>query len=301
MKQVDLAVIGGGPAGLSAAITASEAGAGVALFDEQPELGGQLRYRVIEAGWPALPAFRLGHQLRETASRLPIDLECASIVWGLFPDRELAVRTPNGSYRLRARQIVIATGATDRAFICPGATLPGVFTARALQLLINRYRVLPGERVAIIGSGPLVDELANDISYAGGRSIVPIDPETAVEIAIIGSDRVEGIRAGNARYRVETVVIATGRVPDIELPLMLGCQVGFEPAYGGFVPIRDEWFQSSIPGVFVIGDAAGICSIDDAMTEGRIAGLNAAAAIGLPVRRVSSSDRRSVEPVAVRR
>jgi sarcosine oxidase subunit alpha len=271
------------------------------LFDEQSELGGQLRYRVIEVGWPALPAFRLGHQLRETASRLPIEIEHESIVWGLFPDRVLAVRTPNGSSRLQARQIVIATGSTDRAFICPGATLPGVFTARALQLLINRYRVLPGERIAIIGSGPLVDELANDLSYAGGRSIVPINPDTASEIAIIGIDHVEGIRAGNARYRVETVAIAAGRIPDIELPLMLGCEAGFEPAYGGFVPVRDEWFQTSVPGVYVIGDAAGICSIDDAMTEGRIAGMNAAAALGLPVRPVSSSDRRSVEPVTVRR
>lgn len=265
MRSVQVAVVGGGPAGLSAAATAALAGAQVLLLDENRALGGQLRYRIADLPNLGFPS-RLAETLIAEAHEAGADLRTRAVAWGLFPGSILAVSEPDASYHLRADQIILATGSTDLPFPFPGGSSPGVMTARAVQILFHIHRVLPGRRFAVIGTGPEAEEVSRDVALAGGEVVTQLDPQ--VSIPDIGAE-------------VDTTIIAVGRQPDAELALMAECDAAYAASLGGFVPLRDQNLRTSVPGILIAGDAAGICDVAAAIAEGRFAGLSAAAALGL--------------------
>lgn len=286
MNVVPLAVIGAGPAGLSAAIAAAQAGAQVLLLDENPAVGGQLRYRVAPVARLAgelMPAFQLARALQAEAESAGVALVTGARVWGIFPGRMVAVAEGERSWLVRAEQIVIATGSVDLPLPFPGWTLPGVFTARAVQILLHVHHVIPGARFAVIGTGPIADEIAHDVITAGGEIVVRVEPRTMAEDgAVEGATSVAELRAGGQRYSVDTVVIATGRQPDAQLALMAGCAAAFNPERGTWAPVRNDLLQTVVPGIAVAGDAGGIGDVEAALAEGRVAGLAAAVSLGLP-------------------
>jgi thioredoxin reductase len=265
MRRAQVAVVGGGPAGLSAATTAARAGAQVILLDENHKLGGQLRYRLTESpGFDNLP--RLGTSLIAEARDAGIDLHAGAVVWGLFPGSILAVTEPDNAYHLQADQIILATGSTDLPFTFPGSSSPGVMTSRAIQIILHIHRVLPGRRFAVIGTGPEAEEVSRDIELAGGQVVARVDPEHG--ISAMADD-------------IDITIIAVGRQPDCELALMVECEAGYATNLGGHVPLRDQNLRSSVPGIIVAGDAGGVCDVATAIAEGQFAGLSAAAALGL--------------------
>jgi NADPH-dependent 2,4-dienoyl-CoA reductase/sulfur reductase-like enzyme len=275
VRRVDVAVVGGGPAGLSAAGAAARAGARVALFDENRTLGGQLRYRLD-------PSPDLAKTLIAEAAAANVELRPAAVVWGLFAGGVLAIAEPDNGYQVRADQIVLATGSTDRPFPFSGGTLPGVITARGVQILLHVHRVLPGRMAAVIGPGSEADEVARDLETAGGQVVVRIDAERDGRgLAAEGDRGVEHITVAGKRYDVDLIVVAVGRQPDAALALMAECDAGYAAALGGFVPLRDADLRCSVPGIIVAGDAGGVCDAETAIAEGRFAGASAAAALGL--------------------
>jgi sarcosine oxidase subunit alpha len=281
VSGVQVAVVGGGPAGLSAATAAARAGAGVLLFDENPSVGGQLRYRIADLSPLDLPS-RLAEKLIAGARDAGVELRPRSVVWGLFPGGVLAVSEANDPYRIRADHIVLATGSTDLPFTFPGGSLPGVMSARGLQILLHIHRVLPVRRFALVGAGPEADEVRRDIQLAGGRVVVQVDPDNdGAGLVAEGGDAVRAVVLSGHRHEVDAIVIAVGRQPDNELAQMVECEAGFSAELGGFVPLRDAELRTSVPGILVAGDAAGICDAGTAIAEGRFAGLSAAAALGL--------------------
>ncbi len=176
MKEVELIVLGTGPAGMAAAIEAARAGVQVWVFDENPRAGGQI-YRQLDDGFEVTNAKALGRDyerglelIREFDSvadrvrRMP-----DALIWGIFPDNELAFLQGDVSRSVRYRKLIIAAGAFDRPVPFPGWTLPGVFTAGGAQRLVKIQRVLPGENILLAGTGPLQLALANQIADAGGR------------------------------------------------------------------------------------------------------------------------------------
>ncbi len=275
MRGVQVAVVGGGPAGLSAAAAAAHAGAHVLLLDENRALGGQLRYRLTD-----LPD--LAETLIAEARDAEADLRTAAVAWGLFSGPMLAVSEPQDAYHLRADHVILATGSTDLPFTFPGGSLPGVLTSRAIQMLLHVHRVLPGRRFAIVGSGSEAEEAGRDISLAGGHVAVQIDPRlNGADLTAEGDDGVEAVTVAGVRHEVDVVVIAAGRQPDAELALMAECGAGYAATLGGFIPLRDHDLRTSVPGILVAGDAAGIGDVATAIAEGRFAGVSAAAALGL--------------------
>ncbi|HKG27416.1 MAG TPA: FAD-dependent oxidoreductase, partial [Thermomicrobiales bacterium] len=281
MSDAQVAVVGGGPAGLSAALAAARAGAGVVLFDENPSFGGQLRYRIADLPPLEFPP-RLAEKLIAEARNAGVELRPQTVVWGLFPGGVLAVSEGIDSYQIRADQIVLATGSTDLPFTFPGGSLPGVMTARGLQILLHVQRVLPARHFAVVGAGPEAVEVRRDIELADGRVVVQVDPECdGSSLAAEGEDAVQAMDIAGDRHEVDAVVIAIGRQPDNELAQMVACEAGFSAELGGFVPLRDANLRTSVPGILVAGDAAGICDAGMAIAEGRFAGLSAAAALGL--------------------
>ncbi|MFB7513302.1 FAD-dependent oxidoreductase [Streptomyces sp. NPDC056144] len=190
-EPYDLAVIGAGSAGLSGAVTAAELGLSVALLDTSTQSGGQF-YRHPA---PALGAVRPEalHHDWSAFSDLRTRLAASDVthlgghhVWSA--EREAdgtwtvhAVTGPDGTaerpVRLRAKALLLATGAYERQLPFPGWTLPGVVGAGGAQAMLKSGLVLPGRRVVVAGSGPLLLAVASSLSAAGAR--VPAVVEAA--------------------------------------------------------------------------------------------------------------------------
>lgn len=179
----DLAIVGGGPAGLSAAIAASEHGLDVCLIDEQPRFGGQI-YRQPPIGfqvdsWLAGRVYQRGKALLERAERLTGLRHLApATVWGLFPPEPAAPgdRCHHVLYeragdlgRMKARYVLLATGCYEMPVPFPGWHLPGVMSAGGLQTLLKSQRVAAGGNVVLAGSHPLLFVAADQLLEAGVR------------------------------------------------------------------------------------------------------------------------------------
>ena len=178
-EQVDLLVIGAGPAGLAAATLAAERGASVLLADEQPAPGGQI-YRGIEAVDPAAlpmlgPDYAYGRTLVERFRASGVDYRPRSAVWQLTPERDVWISRDGRSGCVQAGQVIIATGAMERPVPVPGWTLPGVMTMGALQILLKTSALRVDEPLVLAGSGPLFYLLAEQCIRAGANLIALLD------------------------------------------------------------------------------------------------------------------------------
>ncbi|WP_158930603.1 FAD-dependent oxidoreductase [Acidisphaera sp. S103] len=172
-RNCDILVVGGGVAGLSAAIAAAEAGASVVVLDERYAPGGQFAKPLAPShvDTDPDPQFRLGTDLRARVERAGVRLETGATVWGAFAPDELAAIVRGQSITYHPRRLILATGAHEAPVPVLGWTLPGVMTTGGLQTLVRTQRVSPGQRVLIAGSGPLNLQLACEL-LAGG--ITPI-------------------------------------------------------------------------------------------------------------------------------
>ena len=171
--RYDLAVIGGGPAGLAAASLAARAGVSTVLFDENPGVGGQI-YRAITST-PVTDRAILGEDYwagAELAAEARVSgalIVNGATVWSLDPQRIVGVSIDGKARMIEARRVVIATGSQERPFPIPGWTLPGVMTAGGAQTALKAQGLLPDGRTVIAGTGPLLWLLAAQILRAGGK------------------------------------------------------------------------------------------------------------------------------------
>jgi NADPH-dependent 2,4-dienoyl-CoA reductase/sulfur reductase-like enzyme len=181
IKEVDLAVIGSGPAGLTAAIHARKNGARkVLLLEREEELGGILK-QCIHNGF-GLEQFKQDYTGPEYAERLVKELEktCVqcflnTLVTDLSPDRVITALSPEqGALEIRARSIVLAMGCRERtrpSIGIPGTRPAGIFTAGVAQRFVNIDGYLPGKKVVILGSGDIGLIMARRLTLEGARVI----------------------------------------------------------------------------------------------------------------------------------
>ena len=144
IKDVELAIVGAGPAGIEAAITASQAGVDVTLIDLSPKPGGQYFQQPPEPFQQddSSEHHARAQQLFNRLSASNISLLSNTLVWGIFAGSQpgrwcLTLQGPSAPARLNARAVIVATGAFDRSVPFPGWDLPGVMTAGAALRLVK--------------------------------------------------------------------------------------------------------------------------------------------------------------------
>jgi thioredoxin reductase/bacterioferritin-associated ferredoxin len=182
MRTTNLVIVGGGPAGLSAAVEAAKLGVSSIIIDENPQLGGQI-FRQLPLTYRAIDAAKMGRYFRDGKKILAdiaevkdrVEVWTDSLVWGYFPGGQLAIMRHGEFELLKVDQIVIAVGAYDRPVPFPGWTLPGVMTAGCAQLIVKSQRVLPGNRFLLAGSGPLQLAVAYELIKAGANLVAVVE------------------------------------------------------------------------------------------------------------------------------
>ena len=167
----DLLVIGAGPAGMSAAAVAAEAGQSVVMVDERGNSGGQYfkqpsnYFSVSERKLDK--QFQMGRRLISRVSNPGITTLRGCTIWGAFGLQNIQVSNSSQRWRVESKNVLIATGAFEKGMPIPGWTLPGVMTTGAAQTLLRSYQVAMGSNVAISGNGPLNLQMAAELVKAG--------------------------------------------------------------------------------------------------------------------------------------
>jgi NADPH-dependent 2,4-dienoyl-CoA reductase/sulfur reductase-like enzyme len=304
----DVAVVGAGPAGIAAACRASESGARTLLLDEGLAAGGQIYRRRPGQEAPAGARAWIARLSRSGA-----DVRYGAAVFdavAVDAGFRLVAETGTGGLEVRAKRLVLATGARELFLPFPGWTLPGVMGAAGAQALWKSGGSLAGRRAVIAGTGPLLLPVAASLAKAGAQVVLVAEqasfgallefgaslwrsPGKLAEAAryragfsrarylagtwiaeALGGERVEAVvvHAGARRFTVacDLAAVGYGLVPNTELARLSGCEIR-----DGAVAVG-ETQESSVPGLFCAGEPCGIAGVEAAIAEGQIAGLGAA-------------------------
>lgn len=319
MKRRELIIVGAGPAGLSAAAEAASCGMDTIVFDENSRPGGQLFKQIhkffgSQEHRAGTRGVCIGEDLVRDARQAGAEVILNAAVMGVFPHKELTIHQDDHIFHVKADQIILATGASENALPFPGWTLPGVMGAGAAQTMMNLHGVRPGRRVLMVGSGNVGLVVSMQLLQAGCTVVGIMDVAPAVggygvhaaKVARTGVPfymshtllRAEGdgrvqraviaqldgsrvpVPGTEKTLEVDTICLAVGLSPSYQLAAMAGCELIEDGKLGGIVPKTDEFGQTSIPGIYVAGDASGIEEASSAMLKGRIAGTYAAACAG---------------------
>ncbi|MBY8086298.1 FAD-dependent oxidoreductase [Vibrio fluvialis] len=180
VKDVDVCIIGAGPAGMAAAIRCAQVGAKVAVVDEQPRPGGQIYRAVTRDGHPNGhifgPDYLYGANLVAQFQRAAIEHINEATLWRIDENKRVYWSRGGKAEQLQAKRIILATGAIERAFPFPGWTLPGVMTAGACQIMMKTSGVVPQQAV-MVGTGPLLYLLAAQMVDAGSAPLALVDTQ----------------------------------------------------------------------------------------------------------------------------
>ncbi|MFJ2768672.1 NAD(P)/FAD-dependent oxidoreductase [Streptomyces sp. NPDC087300] len=227
-EPYDVAVIGAGPAGLAGAVTASELGLTVALLDSAPGPGGQFyrhphpaagatRPEALHHDWPVFAALRdrlaagsvdrlFGHHVWTVTRRSDDDWTVHALTGEDGADADTDDRHP---VTVRARAILLATGAGERQLPFPGWTLPGVVGAGGAQAMLKSGLALPGRRIVVAGSGPLLLATASSLTAAGAHV-----PEIVEASSYLGYAAHPGVLAANPGKLAEAALHGTAFLRD---------------------------------------------------------------------------------------
>jgi len=301
----DLAIVGAGPAGLAAAALAARAGLSTVVFDENPGVGGQI-YRAITTT-PVADRDVLGEDYWAGAA-LAADAEAsgASIVtgatvWSLDPTLEIGVSIEGAARLIQAKRVIVATGALERPFPVPGWTLPGVMSAGGagplLWLLAAQILRTGGRIDAILDTQPRMNWLPA-LAHAADFALSPylakglkLLREVRRQVKVIGVDWLAAVgddklrevafgRGGNEqRLPVDLLLLHQGVVPNVNLAMAAGAAHAWDARQLCWSPVLDGDFNSSVAGIAVAGDGAGIGGGTAAAERGRIAALAAVRAL----------------------
>ena len=307
MLQHDLVVVGGGPAGMAAAVAAYDAGiTDVVILDREPQLGGILM-QCIHNGFGL---HKLGKELtgpeyaavyEEMVHSRKISVLYETMVTAVSPDKVVTARNRSGILKLQAKAVILAMGCRERSRgalnIC-GSRPAGVYSAGTAQKLINCMGFQPGNRVVILGSGDIglimarrmslagakVEAVCELLPYSGGltRNIVqcledfgiPLYLSTTV-VQVHGQKRVEGVTVAQVDENRRPIEETKRFIPCDTLLLSVGLIPENELTRAAGIPMDpvtggalvDESCQTAIPGIFACGNVLQVHDLVDYVSE----------------------------------
>jgi NADPH-dependent 2,4-dienoyl-CoA reductase/sulfur reductase-like enzyme len=302
--RFEVLVVGGGPAGIAAAVRAAESGAQVGIVDDNSALGGQIwrgvssrEHDSLASAWPE--RFAKSGAIPVTGLRVFHQPEPGLLLAESIDDL----------HELRYQKLILATGARERFLPFPGWTLPNVMGAGGLQAMVKSGLPIQGKRIVIAGTGPLLLAVAAKLRKHGAEVLMICEQASWARLARFGAGLVlfpakigqglllrkelSGIPlrincwpvAASGQGILQSVTLACdGKqeivpcdylacgfhlVPNVELPSLLGCKIN-----DGFVQVDDAQ-ETSLKGIFCAGEPTGIGGVDLSLVEGQIAGLAA--------------------------
>ncbi len=215
--EADIVIIGGGPAGLMAAIKAAENGAKVSLLDENPVLGGQLvkqthKFFGKRAQFAGVRGVKIAEILEREAREKGVDIHLETSAIGIFQDgnRRLvaAIKDNKKLMEFSGRAVIVATGAMEKMIPFENNDLPGVYGAGAIQTLMNTYGIEPGKKVLIVGAGNVGVILAYQLKQAGVDVVAIVEAMPRVGAYFVHAAKVR--RLGIPIYTRHTILRAEG-------------------------------------------------------------------------------------------
>ena len=312
-SHADVAIVGGGAAGISAALAAANEGARVTLIDDQPSLGGHLRFDSRSytdiPGISSGQGFEIAKSLSDSAQATRnIQIMNNATAFGLYQDNLLGVLSGKLLTRLRAKQVVMATGSYEVPLTFQRNDLPGVILSTGGQRLQHLYGVKLGAtavvatttdhgyyaaldmlnagiRIATVADArphfPETLDAANELKSRGvlvlnAHAIVRAEGKKRVSAAVLRGFQNASPVGTERRFDCDFICMSGGFQPASFLLQQVGSQMSFDVALGESVPGQLP------PTLYAAGEITGIHDLRASVLQGRIAGLEAAADLGQP-------------------
>lgn len=296
----DVVVVGAGPAGLAAAIAAADAGASVLVVDENPVIGGALSYARLEVERDLV---------HEATVHPKIEIWTNTTCNAWYADNWLPIIRGNRLYKLRAKQVILATGLIEQPSQFRNNDLPGIMQGSAAQRLIRLFGVKPGKRAVVLASNDDAYAVALDLLDAGvgiaaicdlrkrdfngpnrgelkARDVEILDGWCVWDaMPLRGHKHVQAVelaeldKSGNAskirlRFNVDLVCVSVGYVPAYQLPLQAGGKLGYDDISAQFT------ISGQDGAVLLAGSVDGVFDINACIADGFAQGARAAANCG---------------------
>ena len=301
IREVEVLILGGGPAGLSAAIELGRLGVDTLVVDDKSRLGGKLLLQThkffgsVEDSYAGTRGFEIAQILEEDVRKLDsVEIWLNATAIGVFSDGIVGVVKGKIYRKVKPLKILVATGAREKMLTFPGNTLPGIYGAGAFQTLVNRDLVKSSGRILIVGGGNVGLITGYHAIQAGIDVVALIEALPAVSGYMVHADKLK--RLGVPLFTSHTVVSASGadRVESVtiaeldkEWQVIPGTHKTFEVdtvlIAVGLAEVNEFYHKAKEWGmdVYAAGDAGEIAEASAAMFTGKIQGLKIAKSLGL--------------------